>query len=53
MSAQWLGHIGLTLRHADKIKRIEAKRRVEQPWLFAYHASWRNLMYRKILRSAG
>ncbi|MBN9422383.1 MAG: 3-isopropylmalate dehydratase small subunit [Candidatus Accumulibacter sp. 66-26] len=27
--------IGLTLRHADKIKAFEEKRRVEQPWLFA------------------
>lgn len=27
--------IGLTLRHADKIKEFEAKRRLEQPWLFA------------------
>ena len=27
--------IGLTLRHADKIKTFEDKRRVEQPWLFA------------------
>ena len=27
--------IGLTLRHADKIKLFEEKRRVEQPWLFA------------------
>ena len=26
--------IGLTLRHADKIKTFEDKRRVEQPWLF-------------------
>jgi len=26
--------IGLTLRHADKIKAFEDKRRVEQPWLF-------------------
>ena len=27
--------IGLTLRHADKIKAFEEKRRIEQPWLFA------------------
>ncbi len=27
--------IGLTLRHADEIKAFEAKRRIEQPWLFA------------------
>ncbi len=27
--------IGLTLRHADKIKAFEDKRRTEQPWLFA------------------
>ena len=27
--------IGLTLRHADKIREFEAKRRIEQPWLFA------------------
>ncbi|MCE1244262.1 3-isopropylmalate dehydratase small subunit [Oryzomicrobium sp.] len=27
--------IGLTLRHADEISAFEAKRRVEQPWLFA------------------
>ena len=27
--------IGLTLRHAEKIKEFEAKRRVEQPWLFS------------------
>jgi 3-isopropylmalate/(R)-2-methylmalate dehydratase small subunit len=26
--------IGLTLRHADKIRAFEASRRVEQPWLF-------------------
>ncbi len=26
--------IGLTLRHADKIREFEAKRRIEQPWLF-------------------
>ncbi len=26
--------IGLTLRHADKIREFEAKRRTEQPWLF-------------------
>ncbi|MCK6413517.1 MAG: 3-isopropylmalate dehydratase small subunit [Azonexus sp.] len=27
--------IGLTLRHAEKIKAFEEKRRLEQPWLFA------------------
>ncbi|MCX7155934.1 MAG: 3-isopropylmalate dehydratase small subunit [Rhodocyclales bacterium] len=27
--------IGLTLRHADKIREFETRRRVEQPWLFA------------------
>jgi 3-isopropylmalate/(R)-2-methylmalate dehydratase small subunit len=27
--------IGLTLRHADKIRAFEDKRRKEQPWLFA------------------
>jgi 3-isopropylmalate/(R)-2-methylmalate dehydratase small subunit len=27
--------IGLTLRHADTIREFEAKRRIEQPWLFA------------------
>lgn len=27
--------IGLTLRHAEKIRAFEEKRRVEQPWLFA------------------
>jgi 3-isopropylmalate/(R)-2-methylmalate dehydratase small subunit len=26
--------IGLTLRHADKIRAFETKRRTEQPWLF-------------------
>jgi 3-isopropylmalate/(R)-2-methylmalate dehydratase small subunit len=26
--------IGLTLRHADKIRDFEARRRLEQPWLF-------------------
>jgi len=26
--------IGLTLRHAEKIREFESKRRVEQPWLF-------------------
>lgn len=31
--------IGLTLRHADKIRAFEEKRRVEQPWLFAVGAS--------------
>jgi len=27
--------IGLTLRHADKIRAFEERRRIEQPWLFA------------------
>ena len=27
--------IGLTLRHAEKIREFEEKRRIEQPWLFA------------------
>ena len=27
--------IGLSLRHADKIREFEARRRVEQPWLFS------------------
>jgi len=27
--------IGLTLRHADKIREFETRRRAEQPWLFA------------------
>jgi len=27
--------IGLTLRHAEKIRTFEDKRRIEQPWLFA------------------
>lgn len=30
-----LDEIGLTLQHADDIKAFEAKRRAEQPWLFA------------------
>ncbi len=30
-----LDDIGLTLRHAEKIREFEAKRRIEQPWLFA------------------
>ena len=30
-----LDDIGLTLRHAEIIKEFEAKRRAEQPWLFA------------------
>jgi 3-isopropylmalate/(R)-2-methylmalate dehydratase small subunit len=29
-----LDDIGLTLRHAEKIKAFEERRRVEQPWLF-------------------
>jgi 3-isopropylmalate/(R)-2-methylmalate dehydratase small subunit len=27
--------IGLTLRHAEKIREFEVRRRTEQPWLFA------------------
>ena len=27
--------IGLTLRHAEKIREFEARRRIEQPWQFA------------------
>jgi 3-isopropylmalate/(R)-2-methylmalate dehydratase small subunit len=27
--------IGLTLRHADKIRELETRRRAEQPWLFS------------------
>ncbi len=30
-----LDDIGLTLRHVDKIKAYEARRKVEAPWLFA------------------
>lgn len=30
-----LDDIGLTLRHADRIREFEARRRIEQPWLFA------------------
>jgi 3-isopropylmalate/(R)-2-methylmalate dehydratase small subunit len=29
-----LDDIGLTLQHVDQIKAFEAKRRIEQPWLF-------------------
>ena len=29
-----LDDIGLSLRHADKIRAFEARRRIEQPWLF-------------------
>src|SRR5574340_25226 len=29
-----LDDIGLTLRHADEIRDFEARRRIEQPWLF-------------------
>jgi 3-isopropylmalate/(R)-2-methylmalate dehydratase small subunit len=29
-----LDDIGLTLQHADAIRRYEEKRRVEAPWLF-------------------
>ena len=31
--------IGLTLRHAEKIRAFEEKRRIEQPWLFATGSS--------------
>ncbi|MFM9887890.1 MAG: 3-isopropylmalate dehydratase small subunit [Burkholderiales bacterium] len=34
-----LDDIGLTLRHAEKITSFEAKRQLEQPWLFAGQAS--------------
>jgi 3-isopropylmalate/(R)-2-methylmalate dehydratase small subunit len=27
--------IGLTLRHAEKIREFETRRRAEQPWLFS------------------
>ncbi|HUW35837.1 MAG TPA: 3-isopropylmalate dehydratase small subunit [Rhodocyclaceae bacterium] len=30
-----LDDIGLSLRHADRIREFEAKRRIEQPWLFS------------------
>ena len=30
-----LDEIGLTLQHADRIRKFEDKRRIEQPWLFA------------------
>lgn len=30
-----LDDIGLTLRHKDKIAEFEAKRRIDQPWLFS------------------
>ena len=29
-----LDDIGLSLRHADKIRAFEERRRAEQPWLF-------------------
>jgi 3-isopropylmalate/(R)-2-methylmalate dehydratase small subunit len=29
-----LDEVGLTLRHADKIRAFEEQRRREQPWLF-------------------
>jgi 3-isopropylmalate/(R)-2-methylmalate dehydratase small subunit len=29
-----LDDIGLSLHHADRIREFEARRRVEQPWLF-------------------
>jgi 3-isopropylmalate/(R)-2-methylmalate dehydratase small subunit len=30
-----LDEIGLTLQHVDVIRAFEAKRRLEQPWLFS------------------
>ena len=30
-----LDDIGLSLRHADQIREFEARRRIEQPWLFS------------------
>ena len=33
-----LDEIGLTLRHADKIREFEERRRAEQPWLFGVGA---------------
>ena len=30
-----LDDIGLTLRHADRIRGFAEQRRIEQPWLFA------------------
>ncbi len=30
-----LDDIGLTLQHVEEIKVFEAKRRIEQPWLFS------------------
>lgn len=30
-----LDDIGLTLRHAEKIREFEARRRIDQPWLFS------------------
>ena len=30
-----LDDIGLSLRHADKIRAFEERRRTEEPWLFA------------------
>jgi 3-isopropylmalate/(R)-2-methylmalate dehydratase small subunit len=33
-----LDEIGLTLRHADKIREFEERRRAEQPWLFGIGA---------------
>ena len=29
-----LDDIGLSLQHADEIRAFEARRRIEQPWLF-------------------
>jgi 3-isopropylmalate/(R)-2-methylmalate dehydratase small subunit len=31
--------IGLTLRHAEKIREFEEKRRIDQPWLFCLRRS--------------
>ena len=30
-----LDDIGLTLQHVEEVKAFEAKRRIEQPWLFS------------------
>jgi 3-isopropylmalate/(R)-2-methylmalate dehydratase small subunit len=30
-----LDDTGLTLRHADKIRAFEERRKAEQPWLFS------------------
>ena len=34
MLLEGLDEIGLTLRHADKIRAYEARRQAELPWLF-------------------